>query len=1140
MGLFINSDLNLLPVINPDYIEDVIRRELEALASVTEAKPVTAALYSESMGRFTVSIGVGLLNPKAFYDPRLLPRKERVAGRIVRLGTPYWANHVQGDNIFDGAFARRERVHSAIGHPLMKDGKAIGVVFLNYERERSMEDEKLLRALGNTCKKIERLLHESELTDFVPFKRIVPPLRSSTLPAHQTQALQGIVELASSVLGKPVALWMPTSAVDVLRIAAAAGVAPDYWDDAFIKLGQRNHIALAAEGGPGIRRFEHCQKNSDNAYTFGGYAEREGWHAIAVSPFKIGDTLLGVLEIAYFGDTIGNHDIAAAERAAENIYVTMRSLGAQSSLVALDRRLQFTSSSSGTDLLRTETTRSWNTRQLHIPSLYRSGVEHLLDQVREGTNAELTVLYLCSLDREQWRLAATSTSEQLSDETAQQLEGLARRFWETGVKIASATHSKQEQSRIPLIGVPVRMDNVSLGIVFCLAPNLRRDAEGVLLVFADRLAELIVTDAVKSATDAVEAAVTDLSRLDDTIERVCKEIQTEFGLDFLRFHLISREQKIIETVYDTEHGADVRSGLVPRSRHPLSSDDPALRDINPDIAATRHVEILSGWDDRLDGRIFDAQHHDQVLRIFLPVVNLQSTSVDPGSFSVSRVGNHGDWSIRQRHYIGGEPREYQTFHQVWACDALKIGDDQNVIGTISAGYKDTSHEITQADIERLLYAVHRRVSEIQSCLMPEVLDIIADRSRRIARADRAVVEFIFDHAGEPAYRRVSGTGAECLPPANLVRTKVREITTPQVITDKRKLRAWGLPADAIAAVAVFPIAAHGREGLLILCFNNPPQHGSIEWVRQFVVKCQEDLQYYLRDSDMRDRSWQWARIIAGFRSIVEHAQSERLQDDIVDILLNVFAADVVTFYRREPLGSFTEPPIVAGRLRHELSLMSTPLGNEDAPYRAIRNTALGPIFRNNAIKDPVLDVKRRNKPSFVEREGIRSAAAIPIECGNRIYGLVFINFRRSHRFDDEQRLIKAFGALLATIMSSSEVMDAKTKLRNLYEILGRHSEKLSSFTGIVQRVDSDGVTVDLRLDSGEEITRIFPLDRVLAAKAAFPGAQIRYDMYAEETWAHSNLEYIGPDRTTLLKKKPAKLTASQIRRLEHSSTGVNA
>lgn len=132
-------------------------------------------------------------------------------------------------------------------------------------------------------------------------------------------------------------------------------------------------------------------------------------------------------------------------------------------------------------------------------------------------------------------------------------------------------------------------------------------------------------------------------------------------------------------------------------------------------------------------------------------------------------------------------------------------------------------------------------------------------------------------------------------------------------------------------------------------------------------------------------------------------------------------ADIVALYERNPQTNAVTGPICSGTLRYPETLKRTVLAPDSLIFRLlsaeqdyyfhedVQTLADGDLFARSEYHLVSGD------PTFVEREGVRSRAVIRLRTDTDCVGLMFLNFRSSRRFDDEEQLMFHTFAHLAAL-----------------------------------------------------------------------------------------------------------------------------
>lgn len=117
-----------------------------------------------------------------------------------------------------------------------------------------------------------------------------------------------------------------------------------------------------------------------------------------------------------------------------------------------------------------------------------------------------------------------------------------------------------------------------------------------------------------TAESQIERASAELLRLDVILDQICQEIQL-LGFEFVSISLVSPEHNTIEAL----RGCGRAKKWTNRAKHFLEQD-PGTRDIQADIVQTHRTEIIAGWDSRFDRWIYRAFNHEQLVRVFTPII----------------------------------------------------------------------------------------------------------------------------------------------------------------------------------------------------------------------------------------------------------------------------------------------------------------------------------------------------------------------------------------------------------------------------------------------------------------------------------------------------------------------------------------
>ncbi len=239
------------------------------------------------------------------------------------------------------------------------------------------------------------------------------------------------------------------------------------------------------------------------------------------------------------------------------------------------------------------------------------------------------------------------------------------------------------------------------------------------------------------------------------------------------------------------------------------------------------------------------------------------------------------------------------------------------------------------------------------------------------------------------------------------------------------------------------------------------------------------------DEIVRDANLRKGLLRAG-QEIMALQEPKAVLQNIVNLMQEVLACDVVTLYTYDhDRGEIGFPAHVAGELRDRESLGE--LGYVSKESVVGRLLASGKAhFAADAPNDPVMSAG-----GFVAREGVRSSAGIPLQFGNRIIGIVFVNYRTFHPFPiQEQEALLLFATQAAVAIRNAqqfEQINRKTiSLEALYEA-GKVLSGTLALDDILNRIVEQARSLTGRYGKQARFSHLaLKEERWLRFKAAFP------------------------------------------------------
>jgi len=539
---------------------------------------------------------------------------------------------------------------------------------------------------------------------------------------------------------------------------------------------------------------------------------------------------------------------------------------------------------------------------------------------------------------------------------------------------------------------------------------------------------------ILEAENHIAQATSELFRLEEVLDEVCRAIQVSLGFEFVGISLVNPEQNTIEAVHGTGIAADW-SGCV---KHYLE-DDPDLRDIQADVVRTLHTEIVSGWDKRFDRWIYEEYHHDKLIRIFTPIILIQD---DRGRVIA-------DWFERCQWEVGAgvknEAGQYVTckieLPEALDPDQGKVGI--MVIGTVETGYRTSQRPIDPEQARDLVQFISQRAPDIWQAQLPYVFKTIAESAMAILQADSATLHFLYDPNLERyVYEVFTGRIRRhflkaCPPRRDGLGRRAIHAGKCKYIDDPQEMARFNpqVSAARVKAMAAFPLQVgkdttideerlkssqgHLKEGVLYVEFYDEHRftEDELRWGELFANRAVDAIRHATTYEQMRDRSRKLNALHSIAGSLSHLWERDNLLRHIAWSTLNVLAADVVTIYEYiQTDRQFLTPPDIAGRLK-DAQKMEAGISGHNVPYLLFNrgeNVYVTKTLEETIFKDSL----------FALREGIKSTAGILLKAGQETVGVMFINYRRPHYFSgEEKQIVETLAASAAIAIKNQRWLD---------------------------------------------------------------------------------------------------------------------
>lgn len=525
---------------------------------------------------------------------------------------------------------------------------------------------------------------------------------------------------------------------------------------------------------------------------------------------------------------------------------------------------------------------------------------------------------------------------------------------------------------------------------------------------------------LSEADSRIEEAIQKLFNLDQVLKNICENIKEELGFDFVAISLINKEREIIESVQGTE-----KVQWINLAKHYLESE-PGLRDIQADIYQTQCIEVISGNDPRFDDCIYKLCNHQNVIRVFIPIIVIESNS------DLDRYVN--DWfnsSLLVDIPWDQEKTEGEGQHQCYKFEVpSQYSNHSQIIGTVEAGYFDPTRQISKEKISQLAYFLVNPALQIWECHLAAVLKVIAIEARNMMNADSATLHYLYRtdqynvDGNHFIYEVLVGSFLrqeflrKCQPRANGLGLEAIRCKRPQFIANPEDLKERNPRAykAGLRAMAAFPMNVGEESGVLYIGHTQIHEFQPTEIQKaEFILRrAGEAIRYarICRLAQYGEKQLTTLQVIA--KSLLDTNQGTLLWQ-IAGNTRNILASDVVTIY--EYIHSerrFLTPPDIAGKLL-------APASTSGQGHR------IGvPLWLVNQDENHYFSVLDGNEvfqnSQFRQQEKIRSVACVKLTVGTEVVGVMFINYRHHHDFTlAEKQFIETLASNAAIAIKNQQL-----------------------------------------------------------------------------------------------------------------------
>jgi signal transduction histidine kinase len=124
-----------------------------------------------------------------------------------------------------------------------------------------------------------------------------------------------------------------------------------------------------------------------------------------------------------------------------------------------------------------------------------------------------------------------------------------------------------------------------------------------MLAYTHRLEELL-------ALQTIGQKVAHSLDLDEVLNSILQTVVDILGFEFAVISLVDEDKRLIRS----DRGINVPPEWLAMSVHPLDS-----KDIQADVVRSGRMQVITGWDDRFDRRIWEQFGHNAMIRVFTPI-----------------------------------------------------------------------------------------------------------------------------------------------------------------------------------------------------------------------------------------------------------------------------------------------------------------------------------------------------------------------------------------------------------------------------------------------------------------------------------------------------------------------------------------
>ncbi|MCB0304071.1 MAG: GAF domain-containing protein [Calditrichaeota bacterium] len=809
------------------------------------------------------------------------------------------------------------------------------------------------------------------------------------------QFFQPFVDTVSSVLRFPVSIWVHGETENELRVAATTAFSQGYAENAFLTIGEPSIAGDVMRSGK-TRFIKDIAK--EPSWKYKEEAQGENLKSAVVVPLYIKDKVIGVLDIYIPRDQSFNLDqqLPVIESLARQIATNYRQVRG---LQTLDEVQQLVSS------------------ELKDPMNLLGKVVASAQTVLE---CEHVTIFFLSDDGSQFIRKATS-SPRLKRTAFQADEGLIGKVKQLG-KSLLVHNVKDHPEFLPgitspgttersMVVVPIFMDTKFFGVISADEKKLKGFDEFDLMLLENIASQAAIAIRNSQLYTQSETLQEVSGILNSTLEN--KEVINVI-LEQLQ-HVIGYHTASIQLLENGKRRLIGIKGAMDDRQTPDLLLEPSKDRLIQKIVGGKKPIVLSNVREHPDlwKVIPETDHVQSWIGIPLVVKNevIGLLTIDhsiPGYYSeqtleiAAAFGNHAATALSNSELYQQLSEQLKVLSELNKISPALISFDKTTdIGTLLQDIAESARMVLKADLIEL----YEYDQEQEDFRLPQITcgKILSPVTKKVIELDDAVATLIEHH--EPLF----------LEKAQVVKNA---LTAPYTIDRPDQPDKRFVYREGIQSVAIIPLrTADDTMGLMFANFR---------FEKRFTKNIKEVIQIFanqaaiaIKNIRMFKQAVEQAEALAELNKVANYLltiqesdpRSGDLLQQIAESARKTLDADLVILYEyreyREKQRKYVLPPITAGHL-HDESVLKQEIYEDDAVFQLIHQPA--PLFekksqgRHSIFNQPYV-VKRKDIPDkrFVLREGIISTAAIPLRSENETLGLIFINYRSSQQFNEEQR-----------------------------------------------------------------------------------------------------------------------------------------